>query len=84
MNNAGPIFDPTTHYRIKVQGQVDVEWLQSFDSSAEILVNETRQMEGIIVLDVHTDQSGIVGLVRRLHGLGMTILQFQMITREEN
>ena len=74
MNNAGPIFDPTTHYQIEVQGRVDVEWLQSFDRSVEILVDATGQMEDITVLKVHTDQAGIVGLVRRLHGLGMTIL----------
>jgi hypothetical protein len=83
MNNAQPIFDPATHYRIEVQGRVDVEWLQSFDSSAEIIVDDTRQMEDITMLDVHTDQSGIVGLVRRLHGLGMTIQQLQIITRKE-
>jgi hypothetical protein len=83
MKNAQPIFDPTTHYRIEVQGRVDVEWLQSFDSSAEIIVDATRQMEDITVLDMHTDQSGIVGLVRRLHRLGMTIQQLQIITRKE-
>ena len=37
-------------------------------------------MEDITVLNVHTDQSGIVGLVRRLHGLGMPILQLQVIS----
>jgi hypothetical protein len=79
MNNAQPIFDPTTHYRIEVRGRVDVEWLQSFDISAEIIADMTRQMEDITVLDVHTDQSGIVGLVRKLHGLGMTILQLQIV-----
>jgi hypothetical protein len=83
MNNAQPLFDPTTHYRIEVQGRVDVGWLQNFDSSAELIVDDTRQMEDITVLDVHTDQSGIVGLVRRLHGLGMTIQQLQIITRKE-
>ena len=83
MNNTQPIFDPTTHYRIEVQGRVDVEWLQSFDSSAKIIVDATSQVEDITVLDVHTDQSGIVGLVRRLHGLGMTIQQLQMITQKE-
>ena len=77
-----PIFDPTTHYRIELRGRVDVDWLQSFDSSAEVSVDETRQMEEITVLDVHTDQSGIVGLVRRLHGLGMTILQLQIVPSE--
>jgi len=78
-NNPQPIFDPTTHYRIEVRGRADVEWLQSFTSSAEVSVEETGQMEDITVLDVHADQSGIVGLVRRLHGLGMTIQNFQII-----
>jgi hypothetical protein len=82
MKNPQPIFDPATHYRIEVQGRVDVDWLQSFDGSAEIIADETRQMEDITVLNVHTDQSGIVGLVRRLHGLGMTILQLQIIHDE--
>jgi hypothetical protein len=75
-----PIFDPTTHYRIELRGRVDVDWLQSFDSSAEVSVDETRQMEEITVLDVHTDQSGIVGLVRRLHGLGIAILRVQIVS----
>jgi hypothetical protein len=34
------------------------------------------------VLKVHTDQSGMVGLVRRLHCLGMTILQLQIVLSE--
>ena len=79
MNNAQPIFDPTTHYRIEVRGRVDVAWLQSFDGSAEISVDQTRQLEDITLIDVHTDQSGIVGLVRRLHGLGITIQQLQVV-----
>ena len=82
MNNAQPIFDSATHYRIEVRCRVDVEWLQSFDSLAELSVDETRQMEDITVLKVHTDQSGMVGLVRRLHGLGMTILQLQIVLSE--
>ena len=57
-----------------------MEWLKSFESSAEMIVAETRHMEDITWLNVHTDQSGIVGLVRRLHGLGVTILQFQIVS----
>ncbi len=83
MNNAQPIFDPTTHYRIEVRGRIDVEWLQAFDLSAEIAVDEGGQMENITMLDVRTDQAGIVGLVRRLHGSGMTILQFQIVLDHE-
>ena len=83
MKNTQPIFDPATHYRIKVQGRVNGDWLQSFYSSAEIYGDETRQIEDITVLHVHTDQSGILGLVRRLHGLGMTILQLQIVSEGE-
>jgi hypothetical protein len=82
MNNEQPIFDPATHYRIELRGRVDVEWLQSFDGSAEISVDETRQMEDITVLNVHTDQAGIVGLIRRWHGMGLTILRFQIIQKD--
>jgi hypothetical protein len=80
MNNTKPIFDPATHYRIEVQGRIDVDWLQSFDGLAEICVDETTKMEDITVLCVSTDQAGIVGLVRRLHGLGMTIQRFQIVS----
>ena len=83
MNNVQPIFDSATYYQIEVRGRVDVDWLQNFDCSAEISVDETRPMEDITVLKIHTDQSGMVGLVRRLHGLGMTILQLQIITQKE-
>jgi hypothetical protein len=82
MNKAQPIFDSATHYRIEVRGRVDVDWLQNFDCSAEISVDETMQMEDITVLTLHTDQSGMVGLVRRLHGLGMTILQLHIVLSE--
>jgi len=80
MNNAHPIFDTATHYRIEVQGQVDVEWLQGFDNLPQINVDQARQVQDITVLDVHTDQAGIVGLVRRLHGLGIMILQFEVVS----
>lgn len=82
MNNAKPLFDLATHYRIEMRGRVNFEWLQSFNSSAEVKVHTNEQMEEITVLEVHTDQSGIVGLVRRLHGLGMTILQFRIVSDE--
>lgn len=84
MNNTQPLFDSTTNYRIAVRGPVDVAWLQSFDGSVEIIADEARQLEDITLISVNTDQSGIVGLLRKLHGLGMTILQLRIITRKEN
>lgn len=79
MRNSRPIIDPTTHYRIELQGRIDLDWLQSFDASAQISVAETGQTEAITVLTVQADQSGLVGLLRRLHALGITILQLQVV-----
>ena len=84
MNNGQPIFDAKTHYQIEVRGRVDAEWLQGFDISDEIIADDNSQMEDITVFDVHTDQSGIVGLIRKLHGLGMTILQLQIVLDASN
>jgi hypothetical protein len=83
MNTAQPIFDPATGYRIELRGRVDQEWLQSFDSSIEILIEYPGQPQEFTVLHVHTDQSGMIGLLRRLHGLGMTIQQIQVMTGKE-
>jgi hypothetical protein len=81
-NNPQPLFDSTTHYRIEVQGQVDVIWLQSFEGSTKIHVDESGQAQDITLLNVRTDQSGMVGLLRRLHGLGVIILQLQIVSVE--
>jgi hypothetical protein len=80
MRNVKPLFDPTTHYRIELRGRVDVDWLRSFDGLTEINTNEIIQIEDITMLNVYTDQPGIVGLVRRPHGLGITILQLQVVS----
>jgi len=83
MTNEQPIWDPATHYWIEVQGRIDTEWLQSFDSSAEIIADKPAQTEDTTVIHVHTDQAGIIGLLRSLHGLGMAILQLQIIRGKE-
>lgn len=79
MKPAQPIYDSKTHYRIEVRGEVDVEWLQSFDDLAEICGDESLQTEETTVLEVHADQSGIVGLMRGLHGMGITIEKIYII-----
>lgn len=79
MDDAQPIIDPTTLYRIELYGRVDEKWLQSFDSSMKIIAGESEETGNTTVLHIHTDQAGIVGLVRRLHGLGIAIQQIQII-----
>jgi hypothetical protein len=79
MNHGQPIFDPATQYRIEVRGRVDAAWLQSFDSSIEITFEEAGPRPELTVLRVSTDQSGMIGLLRRLHGLGLIIEQLQIL-----
>lgn len=74
------MFDPATHYEIEVRGQVDADWLRSFDSSVEIRADQGGPSEGNTVLRVQADQSEIVGLLRSLHGLGVTILQLRIVS----
>jgi len=83
MSQAGPIYDPTTEYRIEVRGVIDVEWLQSFDSSTAILKDDRSAPKDVTIIHAQTDQSGVVGLIRRIHGLGLTILKMELITRKE-
>jgi hypothetical protein len=77
-NNGQPTLDPAAHYRIELRGQVDAQWLQSFDTSTKIINDEAERSKDITVLSVHTDQAGVVGLIRRLHGIGLTILKLQL------
>lgn len=79
MDEIQPIYDPSTHYLIEVKGWIDADWLENFDATAEISVREVREAEYITTLQVHTDQAGIIGLVRKLHRLGSPILQLQII-----
>ena len=83
MNHVQPIFDPATKYLLEVRGYIDVAWLQSFDSSTEIIDDEMEKIKDLTIIHVHTDQSGVVGLIRRIHGLGLTILKVELITRKE-
>jgi hypothetical protein len=82
-NNKQPSVDTATHYWIELRGLVDAQWLQSFDMSAEIINAETAGSKEFTVLSVYTDQAGVVGLIRRLHGIGLTILKLQLDIEKE-
>jgi hypothetical protein len=83
MDHAQPIFDLATGYLIEVGGRIDVEWLQSFVDSTEIVNDERAKLKDRTSINVHTDQSGVVGLIRRFHGLGLTILKVELVIRKE-
>lgn len=65
-------------YEIKLQGQPDNSWRSWFgeaEAHVEILADDTPVTT---FANVVMDQAGLVGLIRRLHGLGIVLLSIQV------
>ena len=58
-------------YHIQIRGQVDEEEVN--EMSPLLLIREGGDT-AVTLFSVHTDQSGLVGLLRHLHGLGFVFL----------
>ena len=63
-------------YRIEVQGQVDEN---AFNATSPIQVTVVRADPVATLFTICADQSGLIGLMRHLHGHGFVILS---VTRE--
>ncbi|MFP4346323.1 MAG: hypothetical protein ACLFU8_16655 [Anaerolineales bacterium] len=63
--------DQVHTYRIEVHGRVDEREL---NAAGPLRVRVEAGDEGRSRLTAHTDQSGLVGLVRHLHGRGFVLL----------
>jgi hypothetical protein len=63
-------------YQIKVRGQVDEKRL---NATSPFQVSVTRSDAVATLLTVRADQSGLVGLIRHLHGQGFLL---QSVNRE--
>jgi hypothetical protein len=58
-------------YTLTFSGALDDDFLASYCPQGTTLTTAN----GIAILDaIHTDQSGIIGLIRHLHNLGCVIL----------
>ena len=65
-------------YEIKLQGRSDESWRGWFGEAevrAEILGDET---EVTTFSNVVMDQAGLVGLIRRLHGVGIVLISVKV------
>ena len=60
-------------YHIHVQGQVNENEPNRMSPLAMSMV---RKDSTCTVFVTQTDQSGLIGLIRRLHGLGFVLLSF--------
>ena len=63
-------------YQIRIGGQVAENEIATFTPPDWKIEPDG---EGCSILTVHTDQSGLVGLIRRLHGLGFELLSFDCL-----
>ena len=66
-------------YEIKVYGQPDDSWLGWFggaNAHAETLGDNSQVTT---FSDVVMDQAGLVGLIRRLHGLGIVLISIRQV-----
>jgi len=67
-------------YEIKVYGQFDDSWLDWFGEAeirAEILEddNQVTTFSNVVL-----DQAGLVGLIRRLHGMGILLKSIRQVS----
>ena len=66
-------------YEIKFFGQLDDSW-QGWFGGAKSYV-ETLDDNGQVTTfsDIVMDQAGLVGLIRRLHGLGVVLISIRLV-----
>ena len=67
-------------YTIIIQGQLDDSWLEWFASDREVAIHASAndQIHTTTITNIVTDQAGIVGCLRWLHGLGLVVLSMSL------
>ncbi len=63
--------DDTCTYQILLRGQVDED---DINTASPLHLTVTPAGPDATLVTVQTDQSGLVGLIRHLHGLGFVLL----------
>jgi len=73
--------DDVCVYQIRIYEQMGAAEIERFappDLQLEPAGNNTT------LLSVRSDQAGLIGLIRQLHGLGFTLLSIQRLAPESN
>jgi len=66
------------NYEIKVCGQLDDSWLGLFGEAKAHLELLADNSQVTTFSNVVMDQAGLVGLIRRLHGLGIVLISISL------
>ena len=61
-------------YEIKIYGQLDDSWLGWFGGAKAHVETLVDHRQVTTFSNVIMDQAGLVGLIRRLHGLGVVLV----------
>ena len=65
-------------YEITIHGQPDESWLGWFGEAKAHTEIQADGSEVTTFSDIIMDQAGLVGLIRRLHGLGIVLISIRL------
>jgi hypothetical protein len=71
-------------YEIKIYGQLDDSWLGWFGEAQAHVETLVDHRQATTLSNVVMDQAGLVGLIRRLHGLGVVLLSVRQTPAAEH
>lgn len=66
-------------YEIKFYGQPDDSWLGWFGEAKAHTETSADDHQVTTLSEVVMDQAGLVGVIRRLHGLGIVLLSIRQV-----
>ncbi|HRJ56607.1 MAG TPA: hypothetical protein PK152_00885 [Anaerolineales bacterium] len=66
-------------YEIRIHGQPDDSWRESFSDAQVRVESLDDDLQATTFSSVVMDQAGLVGLIRRLHGLGIVLLSVRLV-----
>lgn len=66
-------------YEIMVKGDIDLSRLTDFAELNVHTATITEERHHPALFRITTDQAGLVGLLRRIHGLGMVLLSIRRV-----
>ena len=66
-------------YEIRIHGQPDDSWREWFGDAQVRVESLDDDAQATTFSNVVLDQAGLVGLIRRLHGLGIVLLSVRLV-----
>ena len=66
-------------YEIKIYGQLDDSWQGLFGKAESHIAILDYDIQVTTISNLVMDQAGLVGLIRRLHGLGIVLISIRQV-----